>query len=109
MGTDRLGQLRAFYEEEPHDPFNIYALALEYLKSDEGKALDLFRQLMSGYPDYVPTYYHAGKLLEKMGIAGEALRVYQTGIEHCRKIGDAKALRELSSAYGELAADEGSS
>ena len=30
MGTDRIRQLEKFYEEDPLDPFNIYALALEY-------------------------------------------------------------------------------
>ena len=31
---DRLGQLKQFVAEEPDDPFNAYALALEYLKTD---------------------------------------------------------------------------
>ncbi|HMG92453.1 MAG TPA: hypothetical protein VK589_20485, partial [Chryseolinea sp.] len=60
--ASRIQQLEAFVKEDPHDPFNLYALALEYSKSDVRKAVESFNQLLNEHADYVPTYYHLGKL-----------------------------------------------
>ena len=43
MNQFRLEQLRNFYEEEPNDPFNVYALATELLKFDLQAATKCFR------------------------------------------------------------------
>ena len=52
---NRLEQLRQFAAEEPHDPFNHYALALEYLKTNPREAENLFEQLLQQHPEYLPT------------------------------------------------------
>ena len=62
MSSDLLIQLLKYYEEEPSDAFNIYALATEYLKSDPTKSLGLFEHLVATQPDYTATYYHLAKL-----------------------------------------------
>jgi tetratricopeptide (TPR) repeat protein len=98
----RLHQLLKFLEEEPNDPFNIYALALEYQKIDQVKALAFFQVLTEEHADYVATYYHLGKLHEELGNKEEAIRIFELGIEKARSCRDNKALRELQSALGEI-------
>jgi tetratricopeptide (TPR) repeat protein len=98
----RLHQLLKFLEEEPNDPFNIYALALEYQKIDPEKALTFFQLLMEEHADYVATYYHFGKLHEELGNKEEAIKILETGIEKARLCQDYKALRELQNALGEI-------
>jgi Tfp pilus assembly protein PilF len=103
--SNRLDQLRQFYEEDPSDPFNIYGLALEYLKSDLAKSKALFDELMSKHPEYLPVYYHAAKLYADLNETDRAISIYQEGIAQAKKLKDQKALRELQSAYDELTLD----
>jgi tetratricopeptide (TPR) repeat protein len=104
MGN-RIQQLEAFVNEDPNDPFNLYALALEHSKADANKAIDIFNQLMNKHPDYVPTYYQLGKLYVDISENERALEVFELGITISRDKKDHKALRELQSARQELLSD----
>lgn len=105
MASDRITQLLEFYQEDPHDPFNLYALALEYLKSDAEKAREHFDRLLNIHAGYLPTYYHAAKLYEARGEKEKAKEVFEKGISLAGKLHDAKAMRELKAAYDELMFD----
>jgi Tfp pilus assembly protein PilF len=105
MTTNRLDQLLTYYQEEPNDPFNIYGLALEYLKHDTAKAKEFFELLLNKHEDYVPTYYHAARLYQDVGHKEKAVQLYEKGIIIARKHNDLKAARELQSAYDELMFD----
>jgi tetratricopeptide (TPR) repeat protein len=100
--SDRLKNLLEFYEEDPNDPFNIYSLALEYSKSSPTKAKVFFDLLLLKHPTYVPTYYHAAKLLQETDQKEKAIEVYKKGMLMARNANDHKALRELQSAHDEL-------
>ena len=100
--SSRIEQLQQFVNEDPTDPFNLYALALEYQKIDEHKALDIFNRLLSEHAEYVPTYYHLGKLYQGLTEVERALKVFEQGIEESRKQNDLKSLRELQAARQEL-------
>jgi Tfp pilus assembly protein PilF len=100
--SDRLKHLLQFYEEDPNDPFNIYSLALEYLKTNLPKSKALFDLLLIRYPEYIPTYYHAAHLLQQLNEKDRAVEVYQKGMAMAKKANDHKALRELQSAHDEL-------
>lgn len=102
MATDRIEQLKKYYEEDPHDPFNLYALALEYLQSDPGISQSFFEELLQAHQDYLPTYYHAARLYQDLGLREKAITTYARGISLARKLNDHKAVRELQSAYDEL-------
>jgi Tfp pilus assembly protein PilF len=102
MNRSLLSQLHAYYEADPHDPFNIYALALEYLKSDAMKAREFFELLLEHHEDYVPAYYHAALLFQSLGERENAIQIYEKGIQISKKHQDLKAMRELQSAYQEL-------
>ena len=102
MAPDRLKQLQEFYDEDPVDPFNLYALALEYLKHDPHMSGKLFQDLLDQHPEYLPTYYHAAKLYAELGENKKAISVFESGIALATKLDDTKARRELKSAYDEL-------
>ncbi len=95
----RIDQLRKFIADDPNDPFLLYALALEYLRDEPGKASAVFSQLLSGFPDYVPTYYPAAHLCIDQGQTKEAERLFKLGIDHARRQGDRKTEQELRRAF----------
>ena len=96
---NRLEALLQFYEEDPDDPFTRFALAQEYLKSGNvERALAFFEQLAADRPDYVGTYYHLGKLYERLGRQEAAVGAYQRGIRVAGEQRDAHARAELQDA-----------
>lgn len=77
-----------------------YALATEYLsQNDVQTALFYFEELLNKHPDYVGTYYHAGKLYERLDRKSEAIFVYQKGMEIASKAGDRHAYSELQTVF----------
>ena len=103
--ASRIQQLEAFVKEDPHDPFNLYAVALEYSKSDVRKAVEIFNQLRNEHSSYVPTYYHLGKLYVDISEHQKGLAVFDAGIKVAADAKDQKAFRELQSARQELLDD----
>ncbi|GAB2773368.1 hypothetical protein GCM10027275_15410 [Rhabdobacter roseus] len=99
MNNALLEKLLAFYEEDPTDPFTIYALALEYLKHDPARAGQLFRELLRQHPTYLPTYYHAAQYFAQQEATEPAKETYAKGIELALQQGNTKAHTELSRAY----------
>jgi tetratricopeptide (TPR) repeat protein len=99
---DRLTQLQKFFHEDPTDPFNTYALALEYQKLDNALAIELFEKLIINHSTYIPTYYQLGNLYEQIGKRNEALKVLEDGMTQARNQKDLKALRELKAAYNSI-------
>lgn len=102
MSQSRLEILLGYYRTEPHDPFNLYALALEYSKHDLEKARQFFDLLLTDHPDYLPTYYHAARFYSELGDRDKAIIVYEKGIDLATKLKEQKTLRELRSAYEEM-------
>lgn len=102
MAETRLELLIKFYQEDPNDAFNVYGLALEYYKTDVRKSEEFFNKLLTDFPDYLPTYYHAGKLKEELKENEVALTIYAKGMDLAKKLNDQKTLQELKSAYDEL-------
>lgn len=100
MQNPRLIKLFEFLEADPHDSFLLYAVATEYnTQSDTANALKYYLKLTEGHPDYVGTYYHLGKLYEKLAKKDEAVAVYQKGMQVARGKRDMHALSELQGAY----------
>ena len=100
MHRNRLQKLLNFFENEPNDPFLKYALATEYLNSNEpGKALLYYEDLIINHADYVGTYYHLGKLYEALDRKTDAIRTYQNGMAIARKVNDMHAFSELQAVY----------
>ena len=98
MSINILDRLEEFAREDPDDPFNHYALALEYLKTDALKAQLLLEQLIIDHHQYVPTYYQLGQLYAEQGKTEIAIDIFERGIVAARSAGDQKALREMEGA-----------
>lgn len=103
----RLDQLLEFLKSSPNDSFITFALAKEYEKHNQtDKALEHYLQLTQNAPDYVGTYYHLGKLYERLQVFEEAFATYKRGMEVARKLGDQHALSELAGAKLSLGDEE---
>ncbi|HEY8934554.1 MAG TPA: tetratricopeptide repeat protein [Cyclobacteriaceae bacterium] len=95
MMPTRLDQLHQFYNDDPTDPFNLYALALEYQKTNATKAKEFFYQLMKEHENYLPSYYHFGNLLIALEQNDEAVEILKKGIDLAKQQNELKAMREL--------------
>lgn len=98
MNNDRIQQLIRFVQEEPGDPFNVYALAMEFINGQPEQARPYFDQLLTDHPDYLPTYYHAAALYASLNERDRAAVLYERGIEVARTQKNAKTLLELQRA-----------
>ncbi|GAB3639575.1 tetratricopeptide repeat protein [Spirosoma arcticum] len=98
MNNDRIQQLIRFVQEEPNDPFNVYALAMEFINGQPEQARPYFDQLLTDHPDYLPTYYHAAALYAEMDERDRAADLYEKGIGLARMQSNAKTLLELQRA-----------
>ena len=102
MNSERLKQLRKFAEEEPGDPFNWYAMALEYLHSDPAEARILLDKLLNEFEDYLPTYFVGATQWVEQGNIEIAARIFRKGIEVARQQGDTKTAGELRSGLDDI-------
>ena len=104
MQSTRLEKLLEFLNSDANDPFVLYALATEYNSlQDYTQAFRYYELLVDQHPDYVGTYYHLGKLLEKTDNTPRALEVYQKGMAAARAKRDMHSLSELQGAYNTAA------
>ena len=99
---NRLEQLEKFYKDEPNDPFNLYALALEISKTQRQQAYQVFKQLMTGFPDYVPAYYQAALLSLELALPYEAKAILESGMGWAKSKNDSKAFNELQQLLNEV-------
>lgn len=106
MNNDRIQQLIRFVQEEPGEPFNVYALAMEYLTTEPAQAQSYFDQLLAEHPDYLPTYYHAAALYAQLDERGRAADLYDKGIALARLQNSHKTLQELQRAQRAFEDDE---
>ena len=100
---DRIEKIKEFLKNTPNDSFLQHALALEYIKlGNDLTAREIFESILARDPGYIGSYYHLGKLLERMGELNLAISWYEKGMEAARKAGDSHALNELRAAYEEV-------
>lgn len=100
---DRIGKLLEFLQQHPNDSFVQHALALEYVKlGDDASAQKLFENILQHDSDYIGSYYHLAKLLERINDTEAAIKWYNQGMEKAKAKGDMHAYSELRSAYEDL-------
>ena len=100
---DRISKLKAYMEESGNDSFLQHALALEYIKvGNDQEAKSLFNEILKREPTYVGSYYHLGKLLERIGDREKAMRVYIRGMAVATAASDHHSYTELRVAYEDL-------
>ncbi|MBD0332681.1 MAG: hypothetical protein ICV66_08495 [Chitinophagaceae bacterium] len=100
---NRIEQLKVFLKDNPEDSFVQHALALEYIKQGEDEeARRLFENVLNRNEDYIGSYYHLAKLLERQEKRNEAITIYEKGMLKAKQAGDQHAYNELLAAYEEL-------
>jgi Tfp pilus assembly protein PilF len=100
---DRIAKIKEFLVANPADNFLRHALALEYMKlGEDAAARELFEAILTESPDYVGSYYHLAKLLEKMEAPELAIAWYEKGMAAAKQAGDNHAYSELQAAYEDL-------
>ena len=100
---NRIERINEFLKANPKDNFLRHALALEYIKEgDETQARKLFEDILHEFPDYIGSYYHLAKLLERNGETELAIQWYEKGMEAAKKAEDQHTYNELQSAYEDL-------
>lgn len=100
---DRIEKIQGLLQKSPDDNFLHHALALEYIKAgNDVAARNLFEEILNNHPDYIGSYYHLGKLLERNGETELAVQWYEKGMAEAKKAGDNHTYNELQSAYEDL-------
>ncbi|MEK6781856.1 MAG: tetratricopeptide repeat protein [Bacteroidota bacterium] len=102
MNQDRIRLLQQFLDEEPEDPFNWYALALEETKTNSERAAELFEYVLKNHPTYLPAYYHAGNLYLSTGNRVRAKEILQSGVNLANEKGEQKSMGELNTLLDQL-------
>ncbi len=99
MKEQRISMLEKYIQDNPQDPFPLYALALEYVEREVEKSIELFNKTLHQFPGYLPTYYHAAALFAELGEIEKAKALYEKGIELASNQKEHKTLNELRSAF----------
>lgn len=105
MNQDRIQLLEQFLQEDPTDPFNLYALGLEYQTENPEQAKFYFDELLKNHEFYVPVYYHAGMLYSELGETDKAIEILKKGVTVSSAQKDFKAQRELQTLLTNLLID----
>ncbi len=99
---ERIHLLNEYIKEDPGNPFNYYALALEYQHTEPNKAVPLFEHLLANHPDYLPTYYTAAMFMADHQQTEQAIEVFQKGIDLASMRNETKTVAELQNALSML-------
>ena len=93
--------------DAPNDSFLLFAIAKEYEGlGDYELAFTYYNRLLNDHEDYVATYYHIGKLYEKVENEPEAIKAYSKGMQIAQHQGDRHAHGELATAKSMISDEE---
>ena len=99
----RIEKLLEYMKTSGKDSFLQHALALEYIKiGNDEDARKLFNEILLLEPTYIGSYYHLGKLLERVGDYDKAIRIYKRGIQEATKADDHHTRMELQGALEDI-------
>jgi Tfp pilus assembly protein PilF len=101
--TERRKQLEAMLQDDPHDAFLRYGLALELAGAgDTPNALVQLEMLLAHTPEYVPAYLQAGKLSMELGRDEAARHFFSKGVLQAQQQGNAHAAEEMAGVMASL-------
>jgi hypothetical protein len=102
----RLKILKEMIAESPDEPFGYYALLLENEFENPEEILKSWTDLLSKFPDYLPSYYMAGKSFLEHGQKEEAISIWKKGLILAISQGNKHTKTELQSAIQNALIDE---
>jgi tetratricopeptide (TPR) repeat protein len=101
--VSRKEQIEAMLVEDPQDDFLRYSLAMELAKEgDSEKSLELFKELYTGSPPHVPSFFMAAQQLAKLGEINESRAILRNGIDAAHAQGDTHAAAEMGEFLSDL-------
>ncbi len=99
----RLSILQVYLKEDPFDEFIKYALALEYKSLGRNtEAYEELKSLIEISPDYLASYYMAGKSAEELNLNEEAIKWFELGHQKAIEQNNVRTAEELKSALNML-------
>jgi tetratricopeptide (TPR) repeat protein len=103
----RLEQLMKYLGDAPNDSFLLFALAKEHEGlGDIAEAFVYYNRLVTDHPKDVGTYYHLGKLYEKVENEAAAVAIYTQGMQIAQQLGERHAYGELATAKNMISDDD---
>lgn len=100
---NRIDRLTELLKTSKEDSFLQHALALEYIKEGkDAEARELFETILKREPSYTGSYYHLGKLLERLNEINLAITCYERGMAECKLSNDRHAYSELQAALDDI-------
>ncbi|HWB25981.1 MAG TPA: hypothetical protein VG738_10900 [Chitinophagaceae bacterium] len=103
LTMNRIDKIKEMLDFSPRDNFLRHALALEYIKTgNDTGARQLFEAILNECPEYIGSYYHLGKLLERNNEKELAVEWYEKGMAAAKEAGEKHAYNELQNAYEDL-------
>jgi hypothetical protein len=103
---ERIKQIDLLIAEDPEDPFLYYARCLELTKISPAEGNKNWEDLLLQFPEYLPSYYHAGLSFKETGEKEKALEIWKKGILLAERTSDRHALTELRGIYQNTLLDE---
>ena len=101
--NDRLSQLRNLLENDPHDAFCMYGIAMEHAKANRHtEAIAWFDQTIETDPTYTYAWYHKARCQDDAGQTEEAVQTLEDGMKQAKEIGDTHAAEEMSALYATI-------
>lgn len=94
----RLDSLWEMYDQNPQDPFFMYAIGLELQTTNPQKTQEIWENLIVNFAEYLPTYYALAKLYEDLEQITLAKNMYEKGIEVAKSQKNVKIQKELQNA-----------
>ena len=94
--------LESFVEEDPSDPFNYYALAMELRHKDKAKSIQLLHQIIIDFPDYLPSYFQLASFYLDDDMRTEAAELIKKAIQLAINQKNQKTLAELRQLLSSL-------
>src|SRR5262249_50293606 len=94
----RVEKVKAMLAASPDDTFLLYALAMEYKKTDQRQSIELLRRVTLLDPLQSYAYFQLGQVHELAGDIEAARDAYRQGLAAADRAGDAHAKSEIAAA-----------
>ena len=93
---DRMSHLRNLLENDPHDAFCMYGIAMEHANAGQNEeAIAWFDQTIETDPAYCYAWLHKARCQDDAGDSANALKTLEEGIAQAQTLGDQHAADEM--------------
>lgn len=98
----RIEMLKAMQQEEPHEPFHAYAIALEHRVLGAQALIEALKQVHHAYGNYIPAIQMLAQTLADEEQLEQAVELLEKGMHLANEAGNVKAHDEMAKLYYNL-------